>query len=195
MTSSDPSNLLEYVQGETLEQTLTRGVLSLEEFVDIARQCLEGMVAAHHAGLIHRDIKPSNLILTRLATGSFQVKILDFWIAKYLQAPAAQTMNIDGTIMGSICWISPEQLNGDHVDERSDIYSLGCVFYFALAGKPPFDCEKMTDTITAHLMHQLEPLAVFRPDLPEPLCEWVTSLMRREPVERPATVMQALSSF
>ena len=190
-----PYIVMEHVQGQTVEERATERVFALEEFGELARQSLDGLVAAHHVGLIHRDLKPSNIMLSELPSGAFCVKILDFGMAKFMEAPAAQTLNIDGTITGSICWISPEQLNRQPVDSRSDLYSLGCVLYFALTAKRPFDGETVRDTITAHLSHNVVPLESLRPDLPPIVNQWVMSLINLRPEHRYDDSKQALASL
>jgi phosphate transport system substrate-binding protein len=195
MDENLPYLVMEFVVGETLDKRVRRGVLELDEFIEVARQSLSGMVAAHQTGLVHRDIKPENLILTRMASGHPQVKILDFGIAKYLQQPETQTMDLDGAIKGSVYWISPEQLNGELVDERCDVYSLGCVFYFLLTGKPPFGSGNPTSVIAAHLMHRVEPVHALRPDLLPALCDWCMWLIKREPDERPQSALVALDKL
>ena len=195
MDENLPYLVMEFVVGETLDKRVRRGVLEADEFIEVARQSLSGMVAAHQTGLVHRDIKPENLILTRMASGHPQVKILDFGIAKYLHQPEVQTMDLDGAIKGSVYWISPEQLNGDPVDERCDVYSLGCVFYFLLTGKPPFGTGNPTTVIAAHLMHHVEPLHSLRPDLSAALCDWCMWLMKLEPGERPQSALDALDKL
>lgn len=187
-----PYMVMEYVQGETLEKTVKRSPLEEPVFIDIARQCLDGIIAAHHAGLIHRDLKPANLMLVRKPTGFYQVKILDFGIAKYLQQYESEAEASDGTVLGSVQWISPEQLEGGEVDARSDLYSLGCVFYFALSGIPPFSGGQNSDIISAHLSGSSVPLETQRPDLPEEICHWVMMLMSRDPYKRPASAIEAL---
>jgi len=195
MDEGTPYIVMEFVNGETVEEKVEKGVLGLEEFLDMAQQTFNGLVAAHHSGLIHRDLKPSNLMLMALSSGATQVKILDFGMAKFLSAPTAQTMNIDGTITGSVSWISPEQLNRETVDARSDLYSLGCVFYYALSGIRPFDGPTTSETLTAHLMQKVIPLEMHRPDLPPRLCQWVMALINRLPEHRYQSSMEALSAL
>jgi len=195
MDEGTPYIVMEFVNGETLEEKVTKGVFGLDDFVDMAQQTFNGLIAAHHAGLIHRDLKPSNIMLTALSGGTTQVKILDFGMAKFLSAPTAQTMNIDGSITGSVSWISPEQLNRETIDARSDLYSLGCVFYYTLSGIRPFDGSTTSETLTAHLMQKVAPLETHRPDLPPMLCQWVMALINRLPEHRYQSAMEALSAL
>jgi|GEM_PF-190149 len=190
-----PFIVMEYLQGETLDVRVQRGPMGVQEFAEFARQTLSGLVAAHQAGLVHRDIKPTNLMLVPQPCGSSQVKILDFGLAKFVETPAAQTLNRDGTLSGSLHYIAPEQIEQDPVDGRSDLYALGCVFYFALTGRRPFSGDTVVQVIQAHLQHLCKPLAQERPDLPLPLCEWIHKLMSRYPDERQPTATRALDEL
>jgi len=187
-----PYMVMEFVQGETLEQAVRRSPLEIPVFCDIAGQCLEGIAAAHHSGLIHRDLKPSNIMLVRLPSGQFQVKILDFGIAQYRQGQAEAGDARSDAVTGTVHWISPEQLEGGVVDARSDLYSLGCVFYFCLAGVPPFSGKSANEVLKAHLDGRAVPLSVLRPDVPLGLCDWIMSLMSKRPESRPADAIAAL---
>jgi len=191
----EPYLVMEYVQGETLAKRVERGPLRLEDFLSLARQVLSGMAAAHQCALIHRDLKPENLMLTQLPTGEFQVKILDFGIAKYVEQATPQTVDVDGSIKGSIHWMSPEQLTLEPVDHRSDLYSLGCVFYHALSAVLPFGTGSAASVMRAHLLHEVEPLQDWRPELPEGVCRWVMGLISHNPRERPQSAIQALESL
>lgn len=191
-----PYIVMEHVQGETIdERVASQGSFGLEDFVELARQSLEGLLAAHHAGLIHRDLKPSNIMLTPLPNVAFRVKILDFGMAKFLSTPSAQTMDIDGSIIGSIPWISPEQLSAKAVDARSDLYSLGCVFYYALSGKEPYAGSNTMEVIAAHLSHDVIHLEKHRPDISPMLAQWVMALINLEPADRYQSAMQALNAL
>lgn len=190
-----PYMVMEFVQGETLEQTVRRSPLSLPDFIEIARQCLQGIAAAHHSGLVHRDLKPANIMLVRLPTGHFQVKILDFGIAQYLQGAKGDNGPAETLVTGTVHWISPEQLEGGSADARSDLYSLGCVFYFALGGVPPFSGKTATEVLQAHLAGHAAPLANLRPDVPPALSAWVAAMMARNPNDRPMDAVAALTEF
>lgn len=187
-----PYMVMEFVQGETLEQAVRRSPLEIPVFCDIAGQCLEGIAAAHHSGLVHRDLKPANIMLVRLPSGQFQVKILDFGIAQYLQGQPAEGDASLAAVTGTVHWISPEQLEGGIVDGRSDLYSLGCVFYFCLAGVPPFSGKTANEVLKAHLEGKAPPLSLLRPDVPLGLCDWIMTLLSRRPEGRPADAIGAL---
>ena len=128
-----PYLVMECVVGQSLQEKLDRaGALRLTEILRIGRQVAEGLAAAHEQGLIHRDIKPANILLEN---GVERVKITDFGLAR-----AADDVAITrtGEVSGTPQYMSPEQARGEHVDQRSDLFSLGCVLYAMCTGRPPF---------------------------------------------------------
>lgn len=182
--------VMEYLRGYTLEDL--EAPLTLEDFIEVARQSLAGLGAAHALGMIHLDIKATNLMLVWLATGQLQVKLLDFGLATMMEQATLETGEDEG-ILGSVYTMAPEQLERRPVDVRTDLYSLGCVFYQALTRKDPFRGETVEAIIEAHLQHVFRPLAARRPDLPPALCAWVEQLMARNPDVRPPDAPTALS--
>lgn len=144
-----------WYEGETLDRVLARGPLAPRRAAGIAIQIARGLAAAHEELLIHRDIKPANVMLSQGET----VKILDFGLARLLTAPAGRT--IDGTP----AYMSPEQLRGGPVDQRTDLWSLGIVLYEMLAGAPPFRGSTIVDITRAILEDPPEPLPVFQESL------------------------------
>ena len=152
----------EFVDGETLRERMRRGALSLPESLDIAIQICGALAASHKAGIVHRDIKPENIMLRR----DGYVKVLDFGLAKLAeqqesatQARAGGNVNISsGLVMGTVKYMSPEQAQGLHVDQRSDIFSLGVVLYEMVAGRAPFEGKTTSDLIAAILKE--EPLSL-----------------------------------
>jgi serine/threonine protein kinase len=144
----------EYIEGATLRELISAGDLTLAEVLDITAELLSGLSAAHAAGIIHRDIKPENIM--RRADGS--IKILDFGIAKLMDMPAEETtasfalnQTQTGALMGTIGYVSPEQVRGLAVDERTDIWSCGVVLHEMLNGRRPFAGVTNADTIVAIL--------------------------------------------
>ncbi len=187
--------VMELLKGETLEDIIARGALNPFDFRELVTQTLEGMVAAHSTGLIHLDIKPQNFMVIWLPTGKFQIKILDFGLSMLAHTPTVQEMNDDGSILGSIFFMAPEQFERSPVDVRTDLYSLGCVFYFALTQSYPFQGDTGPEVMASHLYHSLVPLEQLRPDLPPMVCRWVEWLICRKPEDRPVTVAQAYEWF
>src|SRR5262249_31008787 len=174
-------------EGETLKQRLERTRLSLKETLDILRQVSLGLEAAHRAGIIHRDIKPANILITSIGT----VKILDFGLAKLASDSQLQSMTQTGQTMGTILYMSPEQLLGETVDARSDLWSLGVVAYEMLAGVSPFRTDSSTATV-ARILHDEPPSLATVPGLPDWLAQLVSRLLRKEPTERPQSASDVL---
>lgn len=185
--------IMEFLDGKNVDQLLEP--MSLDMFFKFANQCLRGLAAAHDIGMIHRDIKPSNIIVQGTGPGEIQVKILDFGLAKVIAKPTEQTKDQSGALMGSIFMMSPEQLSSNPIDFRSDIYSLGCVFYKALTKNHPFQGDTIAAVINAHLQHSFHPLGSSRPDLPLPVTAWVESLFSLDPSARPMSAKDALESL
>lgn len=166
--------VMEYLEGDNLRQKMDReGPLPPEEAVRIATQVLDGLAHAHARGVIHRDIKPENIHV--LPSGL--VKITDFGIARLKHEPA---ITMDGQVFGTPSYMSPEQVQGGAVDERSDLFSLGVILYEMLAGYKPFQGDSVI-TITYNIVHTEPPSP---PNIPAPL-EWVIrKALRKNPAER-----------
>ena len=199
----DSINLIatEFIDGETLRARIQRAPVSPSEALDIAIQVASALSAAHDAGIVHRDLKPENIMLRRQ---DGIVKLLDFGIAK-LSEPAAEpgSSNIDteaktrarlntapGTVLGTVGYMSPEQARGLPVDARTDIWSLGVVFYEMIAGRAPFAEATATDVLVSVLQKEAPPLAQFSKETPEAL-EWiVTKTLRKDKEERYQTAKE-----
>ena len=143
--------VMAHYEGETLKERIERGALKLDEAVDIATQVGRGLAKAHAAGIVHRDIKPANLMVTSDGT----VKILDFGLAKLA---GAEGVTQTGTAVGTVAYMSPEQARGEEVDHRTDIWSLGVVFYEMLSGQKPFQGENLLSLADAIRSHEPAPL-------------------------------------
>jgi serine/threonine-protein kinase len=185
--------VMEFLNGQNVDELPVP--MSLDAFGKFAAQCLQGLSAAHAIGMIHRDIKPSNIIVLESSPGNIRVKILDFGLAKVIDKPSEQTKDHSGALLGSIFTMSPEQLRAEPIDFRSDLYSLGCVFYKALTKEHPFQGETVTAVITSHLQHELQPLASMRPDLPADITGWVERLSALDSAARPASATAALEEL
>ena len=187
--------VMELLQGEDLADVVARGPLPYDDFKELASQTLEGLLSAHQHHILHRDIKPENIKVERLPGGRLQSKIIDFGLARAGLRARKQTEDQEGTVMGSIYYMAPEQLTREPVDERTDLYSLGCVFYEALSGKKAFDGESMSDVIDKHIDHVFTPLHVIAPHVPQWLGAWCARLMAQKPDDRPANAQQAIEEF
>jgi len=182
---------LEYVEGPSLSDVLRGSILDQSTFVKFAGQCLEGLGAAHRKGLLHLDIKPANIMLHHFPGDEFTVKILDFGVAKLIEE--VRHTGQDEETFGSIYYIAPEQLTQKPLDTRTDIYSLGHVFYQSLCGAIAFpEVKDMMALLQAHLYEAPVPLQQYHPALDTELCEWVYWLMGKSPDDRPESAQAAL---
>lgn len=185
--------VMEYLSGHTLESL--PAALTLQEFGEVARQSLDALAAAHSLGMAHLDIKSTNIMAIALTTGRLQVKLLDFGLAAMIDQQPAQPPLWGGGLLGSVYTVAPEQLTRKPVDARTDLYSLGCVFYHALSRREPFQGVSVKGVVDAHLRHEFRPLIERRPDLPPALCAWVEHLMSFAPDDRPESAAAALASL
>ena len=158
-----PALVMELVEGETLAERIARGRMEIEETVGLARQLAEALEYAHDRGIVHRDLKPANVRIREDGV----LKVLDFGIAKALaETSAAQDIHTSptfssettqaGVILGTPAYMSPEQARGKPVDRRTDIWAFGCVVFEMLAGKPAFQGETVTDTLSCILTQEPE---------------------------------------
>ena len=147
MSKGRPYLVSELLDGETLRAPITRGPISPEVARGIASAVTSGLVAAHARGLVHRDLKPENIFITTSGTA----KILDFGIAKLAQDPAlpASLATLTGVILGTAGYLAPEQVNGDPVDARTDLYALGSILFELMTGRRAFAREHTIDTLHA----------------------------------------------
>lgn len=187
--------VMELLKGETLDETIERGVLTQEDFTEVVYQTMEALIAAQAADVIHRDIKPTNIMVIWQASGKFQLKILDFGLAKFSKTPSVQTMDQEESVLGSIFFMAPEQFERGELDARTDIYQMGCVYYNALTGQYPFNGETAPQVMNAHLQHKVIPLDQIRPDLPPVICQWVMWLINRDIDHRPKDARDALKRW
>lgn len=190
-----PFVVMELLKGETLDQVIKRGVLTLRDFCEVVTQTMEALIAAEAAGVLHRDLKPTNVMVNWLPSRKFQVKILDFSLAKFSRAPAPQTIDQGDAIFGSIYFMAPEQFERGNLDQRTDLYSMGCLYYFCLAGQYPFQGESAAQVMASHLQGNVIPLERIRPDLPPVICQWVMWLINREARNRPQNAREAFENY
>ena len=187
--------VMELLKGETLDETVERGVLTQEDFTEVVYQTMEALIAAQANNVIHRDIKPTNIMVIWQASGKFQLKILDFGLAKFSRSPSVQTMDQEESVMGSIFFMAPEQFERGELDARTDLYQMGCVYYNALTGQYPFNGETAPQVMNAHLQHKVIPLEQVRPDLSPSICQWVMWMINRDIAHRPADARDALKRW
>ena len=179
---------MEFIEGEPLTDLLERdGALPLARAAGIFAQTAEALQAAHDLGIVHRDLKPDNIMLTRHKGGGDTVKVVDFGIAKAVGGDdAGQKVTKTGLVIGTPEFMSPEQLSGDTLDGRSDLYSLALVLYRMLTGKLPFEATTVQETMIKRLTDEPTKLADARPDLtfPPGLQPVLDTALARTPTER-----------
>ncbi len=196
----------EFVDGETLRRRIKRAPLSAEEALAVATQVAEALAAAHEAGVVHRDVKPENVMVRR----DGYVKVLDFGLAKLVErrrasassagsAEEAATVQmahtLPGAVMGTVWYMSPEQARGEEVDERTDVWALGCVLYEMLAGRPPFTGQTPSH-VTVSILEDEPPLAEsLGPDAPQGLARVLSRALAKERERRYATAGEMLSDL
>ncbi|MBT9315469.1 serine/threonine protein kinase [Leptothoe spongobia] len=196
-----PFYVMEYLKGQNLGQMLQPRPLQVRRFRDFIRQICLGLEAAHKGiilnnqvvPIIHRDIKPSNILVTQSASIGDLVKILDFGIAKLMQANNREETS---TFLGTLAYASPEQMEGQELDNRSDLYSLGIMMYQMLTGSLPFRPTSNTfgSWYNIHRYQEPTPLDDLSPygPLPKSLKDAVMSCLAKEPSQRPSNVSQLL---
>ena len=196
---SIPFLVMEYLEGETLSERLKRvGNLDSASFFDVFTQICEGLANAHKNKVIHRDLKPSNIMLSKTDSGADFVRILDFGLARVVDEEGqSKTLTKTGEVVGSPPYMSPEQGLGHKCDERSDIYSFGCMMYEALTGKLPFMGENAVDTIFKHINDQPLSLSAQCPGQPfsSVLQSVLSRCMEKDPDRRYQSVVQLLTDL
>ena len=184
-----PYVVSELLEGETLRDSLKRGHLSLRKAIDYALQVARGLAVAHDKGIVHRDLKPENLFITN----DGRVKILDFGLAKLIHpelsresgdAPTIQAVTEPGVVMGTVGYMSPEQVRGKEADPRSDIFSFGAILYEMISGKRAFHGETAADTMSAILKEEPPELAETTLNVPPALERIVRHCMEKNPAQR-----------
>ena len=175
----------ELLEGETLRQRLGEGALAPRKAAEVAIQIATGLAAAHEKGIVHRDLKPENVFITR----DGHVKILDFGLA----APSVASADVDsptiavtgpGVILGTVGYMSPEQVRGAKVDQRTDIFALGAVLFEMLTGRRAFSRETPRETMTAILREDVPELSSSGRQIPPPLDRIVRRCLEKNPAER-----------
>lgn len=187
--ADQPYLVMEWLDGEDLAARLRRGPLSVAETVTLLRGIAEGLSVLHKSDVVHRDIKPSNLFLRG---GEIErVTLVDLGLAHWLRDAARLTKT--GALLGTPDYMSPEQARSDRpVTPASDLFSLGCVLYECLSGRPPFHAEHMATALVRTLLEEPVSVRVRRPEIPSQLEALVHRMLQKEPAARPATATELL---
>jgi eukaryotic-like serine/threonine-protein kinase len=182
--------VMEYVEGVALSDHVIAHSVSVAQASEYIRQVLQALVYAHERGVIHRDIKPSNIMI--VAGTQPTAKLLDFGLAVSGRDPS---FTASGTIMGSLYYMSPEQVRGERVDTRSDLYSLGVTFYEAVSGRRPFDGRSQYEILDGHLRQQPQPPTELNPNLPVRLSGIILKAMVKDAGARFQTAQEFLRAM
>jgi serine/threonine-protein kinase len=200
--------VMEHVSGQTLHEMIAAGRLPVPQVLQISTQMANALSAAHAAGIIHRDLKPANVMVT----GSGLVKVLDFGLAKLMdpgarmrsgdssqtQDPLTVTvapLTVEGAIMGTVNYMSPEQAEGLKVDARSDIFSFGAVLYEMVTGQRAFEGDSGLSTLSAVLRDEVKPIPSIAPDVPAELDHLIARCLRKNPAERWQSMIEVASEL
>jgi serine/threonine-protein kinase len=179
---------MEFIEGEPLTELIRQeGALPVPRAADIAIQVAAALQAAHDLGIVHRDLKPDNIMLTRGRDGADAVKVVDFGLAKAVGGEAGgQKVTKTGLVVGTPEFMSPEQLSGDKLDGRTDVYSLGLVFFNMLTATLPFPADSVQEAMIKRLTDEPAELLEVRPDLhfPAGLQQILDTALARNPVDR-----------
>ena len=188
--------VMEYLEGETLAERISRKPLTQDEVLKIGIEVADALDRAHHSGIIHRDLKPGNIMLTKSGA-----KLMDFGLAKPIAFAGSQTgvpafsaaatlttpqspITMAGTVVGTVQYMSPEQIQGQEADARSDIFAFGAVLYEMLTGKKPFEGKSQLSVASAILEKDPEPISTLQPLTPPALEQLVRTCLAKEPDER-----------
>src|SRR5580698_10296743 len=188
LDEGSPYIVCELLEGQTMRKRLAEGALPVPLAIDYALHIVQGLIAAHDHRIVHRDLKPENLFVT----SDGRVKILDFGVAKLQSSPEDSgrsveeltTVTKNGAVIGTVAYMSPEQLRGKAVDHRSDIFSIGAILYEMLTGRRAFRGETEVDTITAVLKEDPPEINLEQAGVPESVLQIVRHCLEKEPENR-----------
>jgi serine/threonine-protein kinase len=180
---------MELLRGHTLGRELeAMRPLPLRRVLTIGQQLCDALDSAHGQGIVHRDLKPNNIVILDDPPGRDLIKVLDFGLAKSLVTDTSSLVTNTNAILGTPLYMPPEQIEGKQSDQRADLYSLGCILYQMLSGRPPFTGDNVNQVLAAHISEEASPLPS---NVPPVLVRTVEHLMEKDPTKRMASARNA----
>lgn len=186
--------VMELIEGSTLDQVISKGPLKVEQFLFVATQLLSAMATAHEHNILHCDLKPSNIMLSDLEDGNYHATVLDFGMSPS-KDEEPKTKTGAQRLVGSIYFMAPEIIESGITSPESDIYSLGCLFYYMLTGHHPFDGECTVTVMASHMRNAFIPIQQHKDDLPDSLSSWIESHIQHKPEDRISSCRDSLNSL
>jgi len=190
---------MEYVEGKSLKSLIQeKGVIPAAEAIPLVRQVLSALAEAHRQGIVHRDLKPENIMVTEAAEGGLTIKILDFGISKLRDLRSGDPLLTQtGRIIGTPLYMAPEQMSGDPVDHRADLYAVALILYEMLTGSPPFDGENVSQILYKKSVEKAPRPSSANPDarIPEDLDRLIGKALERRPDDRFRTAQEMIDAL
>ena len=184
--------VMELAKGVSLDALVQRHLLLPFDFVNVAGQILGALSAAHERGVLHCDVKPENMMLCMASAARYEVKVYDFGMSE----PVSKEEKVGKSkLVGSIYVMAPELFDGAMPTEQSDLYGLGCVFYYLLTGTYPFNGDSSIQVMASHITGNCQPVQSIRSDLTHQLCLWLEKLMKKDTAERFTSCSEALDTL
>ena len=195
MDDEGPFVVMEILNGHSIEAMICEGTIVWEDFRELVLQTQDALIAAQNLGLVHRDLKPDNIMVVWLPSDKFQIKLVDFGTAEFRGPNPIEKIEKSAGLMGSIYFMAPEHFDNSPLEQSTDMYAIGAVYYYALTGEYPFNGESAVMVMAAHLQHHVKHLSELRPDLPKWACDWVMWHIERDMDKRPQNARESLKNF
>ncbi|MEO1856622.1 MAG: protein kinase [Rubritalea sp.] len=186
--------IMELIEGVTLDKVVKEGNLDFQQFLFIATQLLSAMATAHEHSILHCDLKPCNIMLTELDRSNYQATVLDFGMSPS-QDDTSSSKSGHQRIVGSIHFMAPEVIESNVNTEASDIYSIGCLFYYALTGEFAFTGDSSVVIMASHIRNDFIPIKEHLPNLPNSFCEWLESHIHYKQEDRIESCRESLNAL